>query len=70
MLNIGQPEKMLRHFKLSDVDPRELIFLFDELQQALRPALNDHTNTNHIQGTTTLKKFYNAIQRQRDNFND
>jgi len=32
MLNIGQPEKMNRHFKLSDVDPRELIFLFDELQ--------------------------------------
>lgn len=48
MLNIGQPEKMNRHFKLSDVDPRELIFLFDELQQALRPALNDHTNTSNV----------------------
>ena len=70
MLNIGEPKKMNKHFKMSDVDPRELIFLFDELQQALRPALNDHTNTSQVQKTTTLKKFYSLRQRQSDNFDD
>ena len=62
MINIGQPEHMNRHFRLSDVDPRELIFLFDELLQALRPALNDHIQPNHIQQTTTLAKAYRQVQ--------
>jgi len=58
---------MNRHFKLTDVDPRELIFLFDELLQALRPALNDHIQPNHIQQTTTLAKAYRQVQMSSQN---
>ena len=42
MINTGKPEQTLQFFKMTDVDPRELIILFDDLTKDLRPALNDH----------------------------
>ena len=42
LLNIGKPDKVLNFFKQSEVDPRLLIMLFKELQEDLRPTLNDH----------------------------
>jgi len=51
MLNTGRPEQVLQFLKMSDVDPRELIMLFKELELDLRPNLNDHVrhlNKKHI----------------------
>ena len=65
MLNTGHPEKVLQFFKMSDVDPRELIVLFDDLTKDLRPALNDHLGT--MQGLTPLDRVYRGIQRDQSN---
>jgi len=62
MLNLGHPEKMLSFFKNSDVDPRELIILFDDLQKDLRPALSLHIEVNHISKMRGLHQTYSSYQ--------
>ena len=42
MLNTGKPENILRFFRQTDVDPRELIMLFKDLMEILRGAMHDH----------------------------
>ena len=42
MLNTGQPDNILNFFKMSDVDPRELIMLFKDLYEELRSSLSEH----------------------------
>ena len=53
---------MLNFLKMSDVDPRELIILFDDIAEDLRPALNEHIQT--MRSTETLSKNYEALERQ------
>ena len=60
MLNTGHPEHVLQFFKKSDVDPRELIMLFDDLSKDLRPALNDHISA--MSGLTKLEWMYKTIR--------
>ena len=62
MLNTGYPEHVLQFFKMSDIDPRELIILFDDLTRDLRPALNDHIRSTRYKG---LHQLYNTVRTQR-----
>ena len=59
MLNNGQPEQVLNFLKMSDIDPRELIILFDDIQKDLRPALNDHIRS--MRQNKDLKQVYNGL---------
>jgi len=59
MLNTGRPEQVLQFFKMSDVDPRELIVLFEDLTKDLRPQLNDHIGD--LRGLTPLGLRYKAV---------
>ena len=59
MLNTGHPEQVLQFFKMSDVDPRELIVLFEDLSKDLRPALNSHIGA--LSGLTYLERKYRLI---------
>ena len=63
MLNTGRPEQVLQFFKMSDIDPRELIILFDDLTRDLRPALNDHIR--QLKDLKDLNTQYRVLQRQR-----
>lgn len=62
MLNTGKPEQVLQFFKMSDVDPRELIILFEDLTKDLRPALNDHIE--RLSDQKVLEKMYKQIERE------
>ena len=62
MLNSGKPEHVLNFLKMSDVDPRELITLFDDIAEDLRPALNDHIRT--MRSSVTLSKQYETLEKQ------
>ena len=70
MLNTGHPEQVLQFFKMSDVDPRELIVLFEDLSKDLRPALNSHIGA--LSGLTPLGRKYGLIGREQNdrNFNE
>ena len=61
MLNTGNPEAVLRFLKMSDIDPRELIVLFDDLTTCLRPALNDHVR--QLQHLRHLEQVYKQKER-------
>ena len=53
-------EQVLNFLKMSDIDPRELIILFDDIQKDLRPALNDHIRS--MRQNKDLKQLYNTLQ--------
>lgn len=61
MLINGWPQEVPDFFIKSNVDPRELIILFDELQKDLRPSFNEHIH-NQRNMNTTLRRQYNTLQ--------
>jgi len=49
---------------MSDIDPRELIILFEDLTKDLRPALNDHIDRDRISTQNVLDRMYRKIERE------
>lgn len=68
MLNTGKPDQVLQFFKNSDVDPRELIMLFKDLESDLRPYLNDHVRLNR--GHVYLLERYAKENSMSENASD
>lgn len=70
MFNTGQPERVFQFFKMSDVDPRELIVLFDDLTRDLRPTFNEHMTS--LGNVVSLDRKYKSIARnaQQPNFDE
>ena len=70
LLLSGEPEQAKNYLRNSDVDPRELILMIDDLRDALRPAINSHMRKKEGSQVPpkNLEQRYNVI-RHKPGFN-
>lgn len=69
LLLSGEPEQAKNYLRNSDVDPRELILMIDDLRDALRPAINSHMRKKEGQAAPKNLAQRYAVIRHKANFN-